>query len=234
MFKSTSINQLKMVNWGEIMNKNTIIIILVVLLIAAGAALIFGQSLTGKTETQINFLNKDDTFQNGEQVVFELKDSNGNAIGGETVNLTYNNNETYSVVTDSNGKGYFIITGEESGKYDLEAKYAGNGKYDACTAKVTLTITDDTADNPVTVNVSSATTSTSKYNKNGTDSHEGCRYLGQYEVWVRNSDDIIVDAMNDVMSQYIGMNFYHWYEFYGPGSLHDNPDPIRNNTTQNT
>ena len=54
------------------MNKNIIIAILVVVIVAAGAALIFGQQ-NGKTDTQINFLNNE-TFQNGEQVVFGLNE----------------------------------------------------------------------------------------------------------------------------------------------------------------
>ena len=60
------------------MNKNIIIAILVVVIVAAGAALIFGQQ-NGKTDTQINFLNNE-TFQNGEQVVFGLNDSQGKAL----------------------------------------------------------------------------------------------------------------------------------------------------------
>lgn len=205
------------------MNKNTIIVIIIVIIIAAGAALIFGQN--GKTGTQINFLS-DDTLQNGEQVIIELKDSNGKAIAGETVNLTYDNNETYSVVTDSNGKGYFIISGEPSGQYDLVADYAGNDKYNGCTAKVTITITDGTANNAITLNSSSSSTTTGKYHENHTNSHEGCRYLGQFDMWVRNSDDTIVEAP---MGKYIGMNYWDWYYLYGPGAG-DDPTPNQNST----
>ena len=99
------------------MNKNIIIAILVVIIIAVGAAFVAGQY--GKINTQINFINNE-TFQNGEQVVFELKDAQGNALSGKIVNITYNKNETYSMTTDQNGKGYLTISGEAAGKYDIK------------------------------------------------------------------------------------------------------------------
>lgn len=40
---------------------------------------------------------------------FELKDAQGNALSGKTVNITYNTNETYTITTDQNGKGYITI-----------------------------------------------------------------------------------------------------------------------------
>ena len=207
------------------MNKNILIAILVVIIIAAGATVMFGQSF-GKTQTQINFLNND-TIQNGEQVIFELKDSNGNAISGETVNLTYNNNETYSVVTDSNGKGYFVITGESSGKYDLEAKYAGNSKYDATSAKIAITITDDAANNLATQDYSNSVASTDQYHQNS-DPHDGCRFLGQFELWVRNSDNVVVQAP---YGRGVGLTLDQWMATYGPGSQPDVPTNVSNVTT---
>ena len=83
------------------MNKNIIIAILIVIIIAVGAAFALGQ-FNGKTGTQINFVN-DDTIQNGEQVIIELKDSNGKPIAGEIVNITYNNNEKYFHLEVYNG-----------------------------------------------------------------------------------------------------------------------------------
>ena len=56
------------------MNKNIIIAIVVIVIIAVGAVVFFGQ--VGKQDTQIKIINNE-TFQNGEQVKFELKDSNG-------------------------------------------------------------------------------------------------------------------------------------------------------------
>lgn len=199
------------------MNKNILIAIIVVIIIAAGAAVMFGQS-TGKTQTQIKFLNND-TLQNGEQVIFELKDANGNAIAGATVNLTYNGNENYSVVTDNNGKGYLVITGEDSGKYDVEAKYAGDDKHAATSAKVSITITEDDADDAVTQNSNSSVASTDEHH-NDTESHDGCRFLGQYELWVRNSDNVVVQAPN---GEGVGLTLDQWMATYGPGAQPDVP-----------
>lgn len=125
------------------MNKNIIIAILIIIIIAVGAFMLLGHP-AGKTATQINFLNKDNV-QNGEQVKFELKDANGNPIAGATVNITFNNNEKYTVTTDSSGMGYLAINGEDAGSYDVVADYGGSDKYDACTAKVTITVADGAA-----------------------------------------------------------------------------------------
>ena len=64
------------------MNKNIIIAILVIIIIAIGATVVLGQS-NGKTNTQINIINNE-TFQNGEQVQFELKDDKGAAFQVKT------------------------------------------------------------------------------------------------------------------------------------------------------
>lgn len=150
------------------MNKNIIIAILVIIIIAAGAFLIFGHS-GDKTETQINFLNNN-SVQNGEQVKFELKDASGNPIAGETVNITYNNNEKYSVVTDSNGMGYLSINGEDAGNYDIVVDYGGNDKYKACTAKITITVTGDDADNTAAQSSGDSVADTSSNNNGGSSS----------------------------------------------------------------
>lgn len=207
-----------------IMNKNIIIAILVVIIIAAGAAFMFGHS-NGKMATQINFLNND-TLQNGETVIFDLKDASGNPIAGETVNITFNSNEKYSVVTDNNGKGYLLISGEDDGKYDVLADYGGNDKYDASNAKVTITITDDAPDNPVT-QVSNGSIANTNDNNGGNDNGgngnntdpTGNRYfIPQYELWVE--DGIVVDGPVGV-----GMTLDDWIATYTPENPHfDDPD----------
>ena len=147
------------------MNKNIIIAILIIIIIAVGAVLIFGHS-NDKTETQINFLNNN-TVKNGEQVKFELKDASGNPIAGETVNLTYNNNEKYSVITDSSGRGYLTINGENAGNYDIVANYGGSDKYKACTAKVTITVVDGAAGDTATQASGNSVADTNSYNRGG-------------------------------------------------------------------
>ncbi len=151
------------------MNKNIIIAILIVIIIAIGAVFVLGQS-NGKMNTQITFKN-DETFQNGEQVQFELKDSQGNVLSGKTVEITYNSNEKYTVTTDQNGKGYLTISGESAGKYDIEATFAGDDKYNGCNAKVTITITDDTPNNPGTQPGTAVATTEQHNNSNSKNSN---------------------------------------------------------------
>ena len=207
------------------MNKNIIIAILVVIIIAGICAFMFAHP-TGKTDTQINFLNKG-TLQNGEQVQFELKDSQGNALSGQTIDITYNAKEKYSITTDQNGKGYLTINGEAAGTYDIEAKYAGNDKYAASTAKTTITITDEAADSPASQTDSNATADTNKYNQNTDDSSSGSsgqglnntpdnpfpgsngtHYVEQGDLWVRDSDNVIIDSPN---GEGIGKTIDEWY-----------------------
>lgn len=198
------------------MNKNIIIAILVVIIIAAGAAIMFGQS-SAKTDTQIKFLNND-SVQNGEQVTFQLKDASGNPIAGQNVSLTYNTNETYSVVTDNDGKGYLFISGENDGKYEITANYAGNDKYNGCSAKTTINITSDAPDDAATQTSNSSAANTDTNNNNGGNSTSGRYYIPQYELWVENG--VVVEGPTGV-----GMSIDDWINTYTPANPHfDNPD----------
>lgn len=212
----------------NIMNKNIIIAILVVIIIAAGAAFMFGQ--IGKTQTEIKIINNE-TFQNGEAVHFELKDAKGNAIAGQTLNITYNGTEKYSITTDNNGKGHLMISGEKAGKYEIEVKYAGNDKYASTSAKDVITITDDLADNLASKISGSSVASTNDYNdkpKNNNTGQDlnntpdnpfpgdpGTYFIPQLELWVRSSDNVVIDAPN---GKGIGLTVTEWIATYGPGS----------------
>lgn len=153
------------------MNKNIIIAILVVIIIAAVAAFVFTQPATtdGKLNTQINFLSGD-TLKNGDQIQFELKDAQGNAVTGQIVNITYNN-EKYSVVTDNSGKAFLTIAGEDPGKYDVTVDYNGTAKYNGCTAKTTVTVEEGTS-TAAANSTANSTASTAAYN-NATSTGSG-------------------------------------------------------------
>lgn len=207
------------------MNKNIIIAILVVIIIAAGAAFMFGQ--IGKTQTEIKIINNE-TFQNGEAVHFELKDAQGNAIANQPLNITYNGNETYTVTTDDNGKGHLMISGEKAGKYEIEVKYAGNDKYASSSAKDVITVTDDMADNLASDISGSSVASTNDYNPkpdsgqqlNNTPDNPfpgdpGTYFIPQLELWVRSSDNVVIDAPS---GKGIGLTVDQWIATYGPGS----------------
>lgn len=154
------------------MNKNIIIAILIVIIIAVVAAFALSQpaqTQDGKLNTQINFLSKD-TLKNGEQIEFELKDAQGKAIAGQQVNISYSdkgNVQTYSIITDNNGKGYLAINGEAAGTYDVTINYGGNAQYNGCTAKKTITVEEGTSTQNASQTPANSTTSTVKYN-NGT------------------------------------------------------------------
>ena len=137
-------------------------------------------------------------MKNGEQVQFELKDANGNAISGKSVNITFNN-EKYSVTTDQNGKGYLTISGENSGKYDITVDYAGDDKYNGCTGKLTITITEDKADSEVSNTNSSSTANTYNNGSSNGSSNSGLTYDSKLGVWV-DSNGIVRSGQGDGMS----------------------------------
>ena len=205
-------------------------------IVACGAALMFGQS-NGKEATQINFLSND-TLQNGEQVQFELKDAGGKAVSGQTLNITYDN-QKYSVVTDNDGKGYLSISGEDAGTYDITVDYAGSDKYDACTAKATITITDDVPDDEVSQTDGDAVATTDQYNStsdssdssddnggsdNSSNPYEGdiaptSFYIPTYGLWVSYDDYSVIASDN---GEGEGMNLDDWVAQYGKS--YDDPD----------
>ena len=160
------------------MNKNIIIAILVIVIIAIVGVFVFSQpqatTQDGKLNTQINFLSGD-SLKNGEALQFELKDASSAAIAGAPVKITYahdGTNETYSIITDTQGKGYLVINGEEAGSYDVTIDYTGDAKHNGCTAKKTITIeetTDDSAVEEAEKTDANSTASTVLYN-NGTSS----------------------------------------------------------------
>lgn len=160
------------------MNKNIIIAILIIIIIAVVGVFVFSQqhhAPDGKINTQINFLSQT-TLKNGDQVQFELKDAQGAVIAGQTVTISYDdgsgNVQNYTINTDQNGKGYLTISGENAGKYTVTVSFDGNSKYNACTAKQTITIEDGTSDAEETVSQNS-TANTVMYNNSGSSSSSG-------------------------------------------------------------
>ena len=177
------------------MNKNILIVIIVVIILAAIAAFAFVQN--GKTNTQINIINNE-TFQNGEQVKFELKDDQGKPLSGKTVEVNLNNQKS-TIKTDTNGKGYISVSGLASGKYDVEVKFAGDDKYNGCDAKTTITFDSTTpADNPSIVTGESAT-------KPLNDDTSGWTYYPEYNAWVDQNG--IVVRIGDGYGEQLGVGY---------------------------
>ena len=126
------------------MNRNVIIAIIIVVIIAiVGAFVLTHQGSSEKINTKINCLNDENaTFKNGDQLQFELKDGNGSALAGQQLNISYSKdkNQSYTVVTDSNGKYSLILDNVTAGDNVVIVKYAGNDKYHDYELQKTITI----------------------------------------------------------------------------------------------
>ena len=129
------------------MNKNLIIAILIIVIVGIAAFMVFSHPGTtgNKANTQMNMLSAA-SLQNGDQIEFQLKDDKGNLLSGQMVEIQFSdgagNNETFKVITDTNGKGYLVLEDESAGSHDFTATYAGNGNYSGSTLKETITISD--------------------------------------------------------------------------------------------
>ena len=209
------------------MNKNIIIAILIIIIIAVVGVFVFSQQhqgQDGKINTQINFLSQT-TLKNGDQVQFELKDAQGAVIAGQNVTISYDdgsgNVQNYTVNTDQNGKGYLTISGEDAGKYTVTVSFAGNSKYNACTAKQTITIEDGTSDAEETVSQNS-TANTVMYNNNSGSSSSSGNSSGSSGQSYYDADlNVYYDSNGKVIGgQDPGASIYELRERY------NNPDMI--------
>jgi len=124
------------------MNRNVLIAIIIVIIIAIVGAFALSQGSGEKIDTKISYLDENATFQNGDQLHFELKDADGNAIAGEQLNITYKNNENqaYTAVTDSNGQYALTLENMPAGDDVVIVKYAGNDKYNDYELQKTITV----------------------------------------------------------------------------------------------
>jgi co-chaperonin GroES (HSP10) len=132
--------------------KNSVVVVAFVLMALYGGWMIRGISIpmnNGKhprypdiSETGIEVLDENATFKNGDQLQFELKDGNGSALAGQQLNISYSKdkNQSYTVVTDSNGKYSLILDNVTAGDNVVIVKYAGNDKYHDYELQKTITI----------------------------------------------------------------------------------------------
>lgn len=189
------------------MNRNLLIAIIVIIIIAiVGAFVLTNNGNGGKLNTQIT-ISDQATFKNGDQVQFELKDQNDNVISGEQVNITYagDENQTFTVVTDTNGRGYLLIENQPAGKYVVVVKYAGSDKYNGFEAQKSIVIEEGTSDSASSTDSSSdsaASTSTQQQSENQTStgsqssSSSNLNYDSELNVYYDN-DGIIRGGQND-------------------------------------
>ena len=158
------------------MNKNIIIALIIIIVIAIVGVFAFTQGNNGgKIDTQINIISNA-TMQNGDEIQFELKDVNGNIIAGEQVNITFTNdenNQTFTVVTDTQGKGYLLLENEAPGDRVVIVKYAGSDKYNGFEAQKSITIEEGASDStPSASNNESSVSTQQNTNQNSTSSSD--------------------------------------------------------------
>ena len=129
------------------MNKNVIIVILIIIVLAVLGAIVFSQ-LNASTDTQINFLSGN-ALNSGDNITFELKDVHGNVLPNQMLNITYKKDDqiqTFSVVTDSEGKGYLTLVNEEDGVCEVTVNFEGADNYNPSNATQTITIGEATSE----------------------------------------------------------------------------------------
>ena len=104
------------------------ILIIIVVLVAIFAFVLPHGNDDGKVATEINFLSPQN-LKNGEAVEFQLKDTHGNVIAKDNITIKFEENgqnQTYSIVTDEEGKGSLVLNNENPGTYNVYVFTASN------------------------------------------------------------------------------------------------------------
>ncbi|WP_406533730.1 hypothetical protein [Methanobrevibacter sp.] len=197
------------------MNTRNLIIIAILIILAVIVGLfafttLQDNSQNGKINTEITFLSGD-TLKSGKTVEFQLKDADNNAIIGENITILFEENgenQTYSIVTDNEGKGGLALNNEMPGTYVVYVLYNGTTRFNACNASQTITIeegyyqpaTDSSSEESDTSEpiVSNSSAGTSLYNGNSSTS-QNLHYDSQYNFYY-DDNGIIRGGQNDGMS----------------------------------
>lgn len=211
------------------MNTRNLIIIAILIVLAVIVGIFALTTLqdhgqNGKINTEIEFLGGD-TFKSGETVEFILKDADSNAIIGENITILFEENgenQTYSIVTDNDGKGGLTLNNEMPGTYKIYVSYNGSTRFEGCAASKTITIEEgyyqpsdsDSQESgsgePIVTNSSAGT---SLYNGNSTSS-QNLHYDSQYNFYY-DDNGIIRGGQND------GMSADYIREAYSSGDMVD-------------
>ncbi len=125
------------------MDRKIIIALIIIVLIALAGLLAFSSGI--KTDTQIDFLTGS-TLKNGDQVQFELKDAQGNALANQEVKITFtgkDEKQNFTITTDENGRGALILKDENSGNYTVSVSYDGDDKHNGCSNNFKIMLKDN-------------------------------------------------------------------------------------------
>ena len=196
-------------------NNNIIIIALIVIVLIVLGVFVFthlpSASHDGKMNTQIDFLSQS-TLKNGEAVQFLLKDEQNNALGTQNITITFVENgvnQTYSVITDNEGKASLVLNNENPGSYDVIVSYNGTATYNGCSAKQTITIEEGTAETTESSDSSSSpvqsnsSAGTAMYNGNSSSSSAELYYDSQYNFYYDQNGIIRGGQNNGYSADYI-------------------------------
>lgn len=188
------------------MNKNILIVILIIIVLAILGTIIFSQA-NSSVDTEINFISANN-LNNGDNVTFELKDVQGNALSNKTVNIKFTKDgqtQSFTVTTDSNGKGYLTLSNESNGACEVIVNFGGDDKYKASTATQTITIGDASSDQESQNSTSSASTSNTQTTSNSSSS-SNLNYDSELNIYYDNNG-VIKGGQNDGESyEYIKNN----------------------------
>ena len=151
------------------MDNNKLIIIGLVAIIAILAIGIFvAMPNFNKENTNLDFKSKD-TLTEGDSLKIKLTDMNGNAIVGQTINVTVTDkngaSDYHSVVTNSEGIGKLKMD-KSTGKYNVTVTYGGNDDYKGCNATKQIKIKEEEQQEETTQQ--SSTPSALAYKSDGT------------------------------------------------------------------
>lgn len=193
------------------MNRKLTLLILSIFIVAVAAGSVLAAD--AKTNTQIEMLS-DKTLKNGDDIEFQLKDAQGNAIASQKINISFEANgelENYSIITDNEGKGYLVLYNEALGDHKVIINYTGNDTYNPSKLEETITIvegtsTSDDEDDKASANTVQYDNSTANKNASSND-NETLYYCAEYNFYY-NADGIVVGGQSD------GMDAIGLYESY--------------------
>ena len=165
------------------MNRNIIIVLIIIFLVILGGLLVFSQN-TAKSDTQITF-SGNTSLKNGDSINFTLKDAQGNALANQNISILFEGNgnvEKYSIITDSQGKGSLVLNNEGSGNYTISVSFAGDDKYNSCSATQKITVGEQNTANNDYSSSDSASQSTSDSSYSSSSSSSNVNYDSELNV----------------------------------------------------
>ena len=122
-------------------DKKKLIVMLLIIVVILLLTLITLMTNFGKESSEINIISKD-TLKNGDTISITLKDSNGNSIADQKVDIIIENEKNQQVTTDEMGNGVLQLNRISDGQYTVKVIYNGNDKYSKSETTQSLTISD--------------------------------------------------------------------------------------------